>query len=81
MTNERTDRRSAALRQVGAGKLPIAFRLPRGVVDAVDERAARAGVSRNWMVEMLLKRSTGMAVDEVEAVYMRKADEQLDLFS
>lgn len=78
---EKVDRRSTALRQMNSNRAPIAFRLPSDLLAAVDERANRAGVSRNWMVEMLLKRSTGMAVDEVEAVYMRKADAQMDLFS
>lgn len=58
---------------------PYAFRFPEDLIRKVDKQAAKNGVSRSWMLELLLKRGLGQDADDLARTEV--ADGQSDLFA
>lgn len=59
---------------------PFAFRLPEDLVKKIDRRAAKQGVSRTWLIEVLLNRALGKDADEMGTTEARD-DQTPDLFA
>jgi len=58
---------------------PYAFRFPEDLIKKVDKQAAKNGVSRSWMLELLLKRGLGQDADDLARTEERD-DKTGDLF-